>query len=112
MIIVSGVHCEGPFISSEKKGAHEEQYIRNSLSPASVSECYGSLDNVRLVTLAPELPGAREAVRWLSEAKGVMVSLGHSMAQLSTAEAAVDSGASLITHLFNAMLPVSCWPHF
>ena len=70
-----GVHCEGPFISSQKKGAHLEEYIQNSLSPESLLECYGCLDNVAIVTVAPELPGANEAIKWLTR-KGVVVSLG------------------------------------
>ncbi len=57
-------------------------------------------------TLAPELPGSCSSIKWLTEEKGVIVSLGHSMATLAAAEEAVDCGASLITHLFNAMLPV------
>lgn len=48
-----------------------------------------------------------ETVRWLTEEKGVVVSLGHSMATIDIAEEAVKEGASLITHLFNAMQPVS-----
>ncbi|CAI8019600.1 N-acetylglucosamine-6-phosphate deacetylase [Geodia barretti] len=102
---VLGVHVEGPFISREKKGAHPEQFIQSLLSPGAVVRTYGCLDNVRVVTLAPELEGAQHTIRWLSRKKGVVVSLGHSMADLTTAEHAVNSGASLITHLFNAMLP-------
>jgi N-acetylglucosamine-6-phosphate deacetylase len=78
------------------------------ISRSEVRECYGeSLKNVRIVTLAPELKDSGEAIKWLTEELGVVVSLGHSMSSLSTAEAAFDCGASLITHLFNAMLPVS-----
>lgn len=102
---VLGVHCEGPFISREKRGAHREDSILDSLSPSALQQCYGSLDNIRIITLAPELPGAREAIRWLSKERGMVVSLGHSMASLETAEEAVKDGASLVTHLFNAMLP-------
>lgn len=102
-----GVHLEGPFINVEKKGAHREKYIQNKVSPSVVEECYGhSLDTVRIVTLAPELSGSEETIQWLTEDYGVVVSLGHSMSALDTAEKAFRCGASLITHLFNAMLPV------
>ena len=102
-----GVHCEGPFINAEKKGAHEECYIIDRLSPSLVRECYGNaLGNVKIITLAPELSGSNETIKWLTEELGWVVSLGHSMSSLSTAETAFGCGASLITHLFNAMLPV------
>ncbi len=58
------------------------------------------------MTMAPELQGSEETIRWLTEEMKLVVSLGHSMSSLSTAESAVTAGASLITHLFNAMLPV------
>ena len=51
----SGVHCEGPFINKMKKGAHHENLIQSNLSPQVLQQCYGNLDNVRIVTLAPEL---------------------------------------------------------
>ncbi len=105
--IYIGVHCEGPFISQHKKGAHQELYIQSLLSPSLIEECYGpSLDNICIITLAPELEGSEETIKWLQEDLKVVVSLGHSMSSLVTAERAVCSGASLITHLFNAMLPV------
>ena len=87
------------------------------MSPELIQEYYGSqMDNIRIITLAPELQGAIETIEWLDtyrsgENKGeenrIIISLGHSMAQYACAEKAVKSGASHITHLFNAMLPVS-----
>lgn len=103
---VLGVHLEGPFISVEKKGAHPEQFLQTFSGPglADLLRTYGSLDAVAVVTLAPELEHSSAAVRELSQ-RGVTVSLGHSVANLSQAEDAVQHGASFITHLFNAMLP-------
>jgi hypothetical protein len=101
---ILGVHLEGPFIRI--KGAHDELYLRNfEHSVATLSEVYGSdaqCDNVRLVTLAPEIPNALEAIAHLAK-KGVVVSLGHSQATVDEAEAAVTAGATLVTHMFNAM---------
>ena len=70
------------------------------------------MDNIRIISLAPELEGALETIEWLdayrnTAGKKIVVSLGHSMAQFACAEKAVNSGATHITHLFNAMLPVS-----
>lgn len=103
---VLGFHLEGPFISAEKKGAHLEKYLRvfESGGLEDLTEAYGRLDDVAMVTLAPELPGSQSVVKELSR-RGVTVSLGHSVANLSQAEEAVRHGASFITHLFNAMLP-------
>ncbi|XP_068605512.1 N-acetylglucosamine-6-phosphate deacetylase [Brachionichthys hirsutus] len=103
---VLGFHLEGPFISLEKKGAHPAQFLRTfrSGSIEDAMEAYGTLDNVALVTLAPELANSQSVVKELSQ-RGVAVSLGHSVANLSQAEGAVRHGASFITHLFNAMLP-------
>ncbi|XP_007542523.1 N-acetylglucosamine-6-phosphate deacetylase [Poecilia formosa] len=103
---VLGFHLEGPFISSEKRGAHPERFLRTFRSGGTddLMETYGSLDNVAMVTLAPELPHSQSVVSTLRQ-KGVTVSLGHSVANLSQAEDAVRHGASFITHLFNAMLP-------
>lgn len=103
---VLGVHLEGPFISSEKKGAHPKQYLRTFQlgGMKDLLHTYGALDNVAIVTLAPELANSQVVVQELAR-KGITVSLGHSVANLFQAEEAVQHGASFITHLFNAMLP-------
>uniref|UniRef100_A0A8C1J0M6 N-acetylglucosamine-6-phosphate deacetylase n=1 Tax=Cyprinus carpio TaxID=7962 RepID=A0A8C1J0M6_CYPCA len=103
---VLGIHLEGPFISEEKRGAHPPKFLRTFKAGglADLMEIYGHLDNVAMVTLAPELANSAAAIHELS-GRGIAVSLGHSMADLSQAEEAVQHGAKFITHLFNAMLP-------
>lgn len=66
---------------------------------------YGSLENIGIVTLAPELDGSMEVIKLLSSS-GIIVSLGHTSSNLETSIQAVQNGATFVTHLFNAMLPV------
>ncbi|KAL3878307.1 hypothetical protein ACJMK2_030670 [Sinanodonta woodiana] len=102
---ILGLHLEGPFINKEKKGAHEEQFIRAFPSGIQdVLQTYGCLDSAAIVTLAPELDNSELVIKELC-ARGVHVSLGHSMANLLQGEEAISHGACFITHLFNAMLP-------
>ncbi|XP_011298075.1 putative N-acetylglucosamine-6-phosphate deacetylase [Fopius arisanus] len=102
---VLGVHVEGPFISPNKKGAHEEFYIKRfDKGFTTLMEVYGSLDNICYVTLAPELSHTCEIIQELCD-RQIKVSVGHSTANLKEGEEAVRAGASFITHLFNAMLP-------
>lgn len=72
---------------------------------STVLDTYGSLENVAIITLAPEKENSLDVIRELKQ-KNITVSLGHSMANLTQGEAAVKHGSKLITHLFNAMLPV------
>lgn len=95
-----GLHLEGPFLNIAKKGAHNPAYLRAPSLQAV--EGWSPASAVRLVTLAPELPGATEVIETLA-ARGVVVSAGHSMASYEAAEAGFAAGARYSTHLFNAM---------
>src|SRR5262245_2369172 len=102
---VLGVHVEGPFISPERRGAHNPAWITDP-TPAAVAELIeAGRGLLRLVTLAPERPGALAAIEQLTEA-GVLVSVGHSDARADQVAAAADRGARMVTHLFNAQRPL------
>ena len=96
---VEGVHLEGPFLSHEFRGRHRPEFLRSPKHPVPP---YYDEAAVRLVTLAPELPGAAELVTALVH-RGVVVSLGHSGASFEETGSAVDAGATAVTHLFNGM---------
>lgn len=98
-----GLHCEGPFLNPQKKGAHNPAHLR--LPAVSDVAAWTPENHVRLVTLAPELPGALEVVRALV-ARGIVVSAGHSMATYHEAKAGFAAGIRYGTHLFNAMPPL------
>lgn len=99
---VAGIHLEGPFLSPQHHGVHRRELL---CAPADGVPDYYEHPAVRLVTLAPELPGALELIERLV-ARGVTVSLGHSGADEATAAAAAERGATLVTHVFNAMAPL------
>ncbi|KAJ2556777.1 N-acetyl-glucosamine-6-phosphate deacetylase [Coemansia sp. RSA 1933] len=106
---VLGAHIEGPFISPQKKGAHELATLRTAKNGlADFDECYG-LENLRknaaYITMAPEVEGVTDAIPALIMETGVRISSGHSNATTAKANEAFRQGASMITHLFNAMHP-------
>ena len=94
---IAGVHLEGPFLGGAP-GAHPRQHIR----PIDAQWLRALPPIVRIVTIAPEIEGAGEAIRSLT-ARGIVVSLGHSTADFDVARAATDAGARMVTHLFNGM---------
>ncbi len=99
---IQGVHLEGPFISPRHIGAHRNELLLKpdlSLFDRWQKEAGGL---IKLVTLAPELSGALEFIKYLSE-QGVIASIGHTDADLATTQLAIAEGASYATHLFNAM---------
>ncbi len=95
-----GLHVEGPFLNPKKKGAHNPAYLRPPSLEAAAA--WAPEAGVRLVSLAPELPGSLEVVRSLAD-RGVLVSAAHSMATYDEASAGFDAGIRYGTHLFNAM---------
>ncbi|HEY9158797.1 MAG TPA: N-acetylglucosamine-6-phosphate deacetylase [Candidatus Binatus sp.] len=100
---ILGMHLEGPFISPLRLGAHPAL----NLEPrADAFDRVLAMRALRLLTLAPELPGALDAIRRLT-ARAVVVSIGHTNATLEQANAAIAAGARMFTHLFNAMRPLN-----
>jgi N-acetylglucosamine-6-phosphate deacetylase len=97
-----GLHLEGPFLAPERGGAHAKSAILAADSHAALFDRLLALPGLRLMTLAPERPGARERIARL-RAAGVAVSLGHTAADHAALRAGVDAGATLVTHLYNAM---------
>jgi N-acetylglucosamine-6-phosphate deacetylase len=100
-----GIHLEGPFLSHAKRGVHPREYL---LAPDLVvfDRLFEAAEGrLRLMTLAPELPGAAELTAHAT-ARGVRVSLGHSDATAAQTRAAIAAGAVSATHTFNAMRPL------
>ncbi|WP_225809054.1 N-acetylglucosamine-6-phosphate deacetylase [Streptomyces spinosus] len=99
---IAGIHFEGPFISPCRKGAHSEKLLRDP-DPAEVRKLIDAArGKARMVTLAAELPGGIDSVRLLAE-HGVIAAIGHTDASYEQTTAAIDAGATVATHLFNAM---------
>ncbi|QBJ94146.1 N-acetylglucosamine-6-phosphate deacetylase [Streptomyces seoulensis] len=102
---IAGVHFEGPFISPCRKGAHSEALLRDP-DPAEVRKLVDAArGHAKMVTLATELPGGLDSVRLLAE-HGVIAAVGHTDASYEQTVAAIDAGATVATHLFNAMPPI------
>ena len=99
-----GIQMEGPFFSEKKKGAQNAAYLRLPDIGAFRSLQAGCGDLVRIVDVAPELPGAVEFTRAASE--HCTVSVAHTAATYDEAAAVFDAGATHLTHLFNAMPPL------
>ncbi len=100
-----GIHLEGPFINPLRRGAHDPAWLREP-HPEATDRILAAADgHLRIVTLAPELPGAEAMQRTLLDA-GVTVSIGHTDADEAETRHAVQRGARHATHCFNAMRPL------
>lgn len=102
---IAGIHFEGPFISPCRKGAHSEELLRHP-DPAEVRKLVDAArGQARMMTLATELPGGLDSVRLLAE-QGVIAAVGHTDATYEQTREAIEAGATVATHLFNAMPPL------
>ena len=104
-----GAHLEGPFLNPLKNGIHNKSVLKAPESGIdALLDCYGPINltkgstPIKYVTLAPEQPGALQAIREL-RARGILASIGHTAADYEQAQQGVAAGATMITHLFNAM---------
>ena len=99
---IAGIHLEGPYLSHARCGAHDPNLLRMP----TISEVQTLLDAgqgfIKMITIAPELDGALEVIEHLSKS-GVIAAIGHSQSDAATALAAIDRGASVVTHFNNAM---------
>lgn len=102
---VLGIFLEGPYLNSKRRGAHPPQWLRQPDSTETARILELTKGYLRLLTLAPELPGAHEMIQHLVEA-GVTVSIGHTDASYEQAQEAIALGATHMTHCFNAMPPL------
>lgn len=103
--VLAGLHLEGPWLSPQRPGAHDPSLLRHP-DAADVDRLVAAADGqLRMVTLAPELPGATEAITRLVDA-GVVVAVGHTDCDADGLRAAVAAGATVVTHLLNAMRPI------
>ena len=100
-----GIHLEGPFLSHKRRGVHPPEYLVEPTLAVFERLWQAARGHVRMMTIAPELPGALEVIAEAARRK-VCVSLGHSDAVLETARAGVRAGARHATHTFNAMRPL------
>ncbi|MFI0784882.1 N-acetylglucosamine-6-phosphate deacetylase [Streptomyces lydicus] len=103
---LAGIHFEGPFISPHRCGAHQPGLLRDP-DPVDVRKLVDAARGTAvMMTVAPELPGGLTSVRLLAEA-GVIAAIGHTDSSYDATREAVDAGATVATHLFNAMPPLS-----
>ena len=102
--VIAGVHFEGPYLSGVRCGAQNPAFLRDPSAEELTALIKLGDGAVRMVTIAPELPGALDAIRLLTEF-GVIAALGHSDATYEQTLAGVAAGATVGTHLFNGMRP-------
>ena len=99
---IAGIHLEGPYLSHARCGAHDPSLLRTP----TIAEVQTLLDAgqgfIKMITIAPELDGALEVIEYLAKS-GVIAAIGHSQSDAATAQAAIDHGASVVTHFNNAM---------
>ena len=102
---VLGLHYEGPFVNSAQCGALHTEYFKTYSSPKDLDALPVPDSSVRMITIAPEVPGGVDLVREL-KARGWVISIGHTLADLQMLDEACEAGARHMTHFMNAMAPL------
>jgi N-acetylglucosamine-6-phosphate deacetylase len=103
--LIDGIHLEGPWLSTTRCGAHQPSLMRDP-DPAEIDRVLGAGGGtIRMVTIAPERDGALAAIKQIVDT-GVVAAVGHTEATYEQTRAAIAAGASVGTHLFNAMRPI------
>lgn len=100
--LLAGLHFEGPYLSEARCGAHDPALLREPCVTEVERLVKAGRGHVRMLTIAPELPYALDVIRYLA-AEGVLAALGHSDAAYERTRAGVEAGATVATHLYNAM---------
>jgi len=102
---IAGLHLEGPYLNPKRKGMQNEKYLRHP-DLDEMKRIFEEADGlIKMVTIAPELPGGMELLSYLKE-MGVIIAVAHSDATYEEAKLAFDAGASHVTHCFNGMRPI------
>jgi N-acetylglucosamine-6-phosphate deacetylase len=99
---IVGIHLEGPFLSHARCGAHEPTLLIDPTVPLLQDLIAVGQGSIKMVTIAPELQGAQEAIKYLASV-GVFAAIGHTEGTFQDASLATDNGASIVTHFLNAM---------
>lgn len=103
--LIAGIHLEGPWLSEKRCGAHDPMLLRDP-EPAELQAVFDAgAGTIRMVTLAPERAGGIEAIRRVV-GQGAVAAVGHTEAGYEQTRSAIDAGATVGTHLFNAMRPI------
>ncbi|MBB6672390.1 N-acetylglucosamine-6-phosphate deacetylase [Cohnella nanjingensis] len=102
---IAGLHLEGPYLNPKRKGMQNEMYLRHP-DLEEMKDLFEEADGlIKMVTIAPELPGGLELISFLKE-RGVVIAVAHSDATYEEAKRAFGAGASHVTHCFNGMRPI------
>jgi N-acetylglucosamine-6-phosphate deacetylase len=99
---IIGIHLEGPYLSHARCGAHEPSLLIDPTLPQLKELIDVGQGSIKMITIAPELKGAQEAISYLASV-GVLAAIGHTESNFHDAAAATDNGASIVTHFLNAM---------
>ena len=104
--LIDGIHLEGPWLSTVRCGAHQPALMRDP-DPAEIDRVLEAAGGtIRMITIAPERDGALTAIEQILDA-GLVAAVGHTDASYDQTRAAIDAGATVATHLFNAMRPIN-----